>query len=109
MNIGVIDLHTVITPVFVGDILLASTCEDVTAHVKSLFHAQIRIKNIKPASEFLNIRITQRFGMIAIGQGSYVQSILAKYSLYIGTRNGADVPSITEYIHRDETPHPQRS
>ena len=38
MHIGVIDSHTVIMAVFVDDMLLASTCEDVTAHVKSLFH-----------------------------------------------------------------------
>ena len=36
MYISVIDSHTDIMAVFVDDILLASTCEDVTAHVKSL-------------------------------------------------------------------------
>ena len=33
-----------------------------------------------------------------------MNSILAKYPMYIGTRNYADVPSMTEYIHRDDTP-----
>ena len=42
--------------------------------------------------------------VIEIDQGPYVQSILAKFSMYIGTRNYADVPSVTEYIHRDATP-----
>ena len=61
--------------VFVDDILLASTCEDVTVHVKSLFHAQFRIMDMRPASEFLNIRITQRLGVISIDQEPYVNSI----------------------------------
>ena len=29
---------------------------------------------------------------------------LSTLSMYIGTRNYADVPSMTEYIHRDDTP-----
>ena len=104
MYIGVIESHTVLMAVFVDDVLLASTCEDVTVHVKSLFHAQFRIRDMGPASEFLNIRITQRPGVISIDQEPYVNSILAKYPMYIGTRNNADVPSMTEYIHRDDTP-----
>ena len=106
MYIGVIKSHTVFMVVFVNDILLASTCEDVTVHVKSLFHAQFCIKDMGPVSEFLiNIRITQRPGVISIGQEPYVNSILAnKYPMYIGTRNYADVPSMTEYMHRDATP-----
>ena len=62
--------------VFVDDTLHASTCEDVT---------------------------TQRPSMIEIDEGPCVQSILVKYSTYIGTRNYADVPSMTEYVHRDTT------
>ena len=33
-----------------------------------------------------------------------MNSILAKYPMYIGTRNNADVPSMTEYMHRDTRP-----
>ena len=33
-----------------------------------------------------------------------MNSILAKYPMHIGTRNYADVPSMTEYNHRDDTP-----
>ena len=33
-----------------------------------------------------------------------MNSILAKYPMYIGTRNYADLPSMTEYMHRDDTP-----
>ena len=58
MYIGVIESHTVLMTVFVDDILLASTCEDVTVYVKSLFYAQFCIKDMGPASEFLNIGIT---------------------------------------------------
>ena len=87
MYIGVIEFHTVLMAVFVDDILLASTYEDVTVHVKSLFHAQFRIKDMGPASEFLNIRITQRPGVISIDQEPYVNSILTKYPMYIGSRN----------------------
>ena len=65
-------------------------------HVKSLFHAQFRNKNMGPASEFLNIRITQRPGVIFIDQEPHVNSILAKYPMYIGTRNSANVPSVTD-------------
>ena len=72
MYIGVIESHTVLMAVFVDDILLASTCEDVTAHVKSLFHIQFCIKDMGPVSEFLNIRITQRPGIISIDQEPYV-------------------------------------
>ena len=57
-----------------------------------------------PASEFFNIRITQRPGVISIDQEPYVNTILAKYPIYIGTRNYANVPSMTEYMHRDATP-----
>ena len=103
MYIGVIESHTVLMAVFVDDILLASTCADVTVHVKSLFHAQFCIKDMGPASEFLNIRITQWSGVISIDQEPYVNSMLAKYPMYIGTRNYADVPSMTECIHRDDT------
>ena len=61
----------------------------------SLFHAQFRIKEMGPVSEFLNIRITQRPGVIEIDQ--------AKYPSYAGTRNYTDVPSMTNYKHRDAT------
>ena len=44
MYIGVIESHTALMAVFVDDILLASTCEDVTVHVKSLFHAQFALR-----------------------------------------------------------------
>ena len=55
MYIGVIESYTVLMAVFVDDILLASTCEDVTVHVKSLFHAQFRInKDMGPRCEFFN-------------------------------------------------------
>ena len=33
-----------------------------------------------------------------------MNSILTKYPMYISTRNYADVPSMTEYMHRDATP-----
>ena len=78
LYIGVVESHTVLMAVFVDDILLASTCEDVTVHVTSLFHSQFRIKDMGPASEFLNIRITQRPGVISIDQEPNVNSILAK-------------------------------
>ena len=84
------------------DILLTSTGEDVTVHVMSLFHAHFCIKNMGPASEFLDIRITQWCDVIEIGHGPYVQSLLClKYPMYISTRNYADVSSMTEYIHSD--------
>ena len=70
MYISVIDSHTVILAVFVGDIF--------------------------PASKFLNIRITQRPGAI--------KGNLCCLCLQIGTRNYADVPSMTEYILLDATP-----
>ena len=98
MYIGVIDLHTVIMAVFMDNLLLESTCRYVTAFVKSLFQSQFRITGMGPASEFLNIRITQRPGVTEIDQGSYVKFILAKYPMYIGTRNYA-VSSVTEYLH----------
>ena len=80
------------------DILHASTCEVVTAHVHSLF----RIKDMGPASEFLNIkRITPRPSVIAINQGPSTQ---AKYPMCIVTHNSADVLQMTEYIHRDAIP-----
>ena len=104
MYIAVIDSYTVVMAVYMDDILLASPCDDVTAHVKSLFYAQFRIKDTGPATEFLNIRIAQRPGVIKIDKGSYVQSVIATYSTYIGIRNYANVPSMTEYIHRDTTP-----
>ena len=53
---------------------------------------------------FLNICIVQRPGVIKIDQGPYVQSKLAKYPIYIGTRKYADVPSMTEYRYRDALP-----
>ena len=43
MYMGVIESHIVLIAVFVDDILLASTCEDVTVYVKSLLHAQFCI------------------------------------------------------------------
>ena len=76
MYICVIDTHTVIMAVYMDDILLASPCDDVTAHVKSLFYAQFCIKDMEPATEFLTIRIAQRPGVIKIDQGPYVQSVL---------------------------------
>ena len=57
-----------------------------------------------PAEEFLNIRINQRLGKITIDQEPYVRTILKKYKAYIGCRNYADVPSMSEYIPRDEPP-----
>ena len=51
MYIDLIDSHTVIMAVFVNDILFASTCEDVTAHIKSLFHARFCIKDMIPGNQ----------------------------------------------------------
>ena len=56
------------------------------------------------ADEFRNIRITQRPGSISIDQGHIIRALLAKYPTYIGTRNYADVPSMSEYIPRNEVP-----
>ena len=50
MYIGVIDSDNVIMAVFVDDILLASTRENVIAHVKPLFLAQLPMKDMGPAS-----------------------------------------------------------
>jgi hypothetical protein len=56
-----------------------------------------------PAEEFLNIRITQRPGQITIDKEPYVRTILEKYQPYIiGRRNHADVPSMSEYMQRDD-------
>ena len=41
---GVIDYYTVIVAVCEDDIMLTLTCEDVTAHVTSLYLAQFRIR-----------------------------------------------------------------
>ena len=54
------------------------------------------------ADEFLNIRIAQRPGRIIIDQELFIQALLAKYPTYIGIRNYADVPSMSEYIPRNE-------
>ena len=55
-----------------------------------------------PADEFLNIRVTQRLGHISINQQLCIIVLLAKYPTYIGTRNYAHVPSMSEYIPRNE-------
>ena len=73
MYIGVIDSRTVIMAVFMDDLRLASTCDNVTAHVNFLF------TNMGPASEFLNIRKTQGVGVTEVDQEPFVQSMLAKY------------------------------
>ena len=65
MYIGVIVSHTVIMAVFEGVKSLSILCT---------------VSYQGPASEFLNIWITHRLGVIEIDQGPYVQST------YIDTR-----------------------
>ena len=55
-------------------ILLALTTEDMTVHVKSSLHIQFCIKEMGPASEFLNVKITHRPGMLMIVQQLYCLS-----------------------------------
>jgi len=90
--------------VFVDDILIASASVSVIRQIKNLFHEKFKIKDMGLATEFLNIRIRQRPGHISIDQEPYIRSLLDKYRVYIGTRNYADVPSMSEYMHRDEVP-----
>ena len=65
---------------------------------------KFKIKDMGLADEFLNLRITQRPGRISIDQELNRRALLAKYPTYIGTRNYADVPSMSEYIPRNEVP-----
>lgn len=106
--IGIINTHTVLIAVFVDDILIAAENLDVINHVKSLFSKQYRIKDMGLAEEFLNIRITQRPGEITIDQEPYVRTLLEKYRPHVGKRNYADVPSMTEYISREDSPVTQK-
>lgn len=46
--------------------------------------------------KFLNIWVTQRPGRIIIDQVLYIRALLDKYPTYIGTRNYADVLSMSE-------------
>ena len=87
---------------FVDDILIGSESLDVIKHVTSLFSQKFRIKDMGLAEEFLNIRIQQRPGSITIDQEQYVLTVVDKFRNYIGTRNYADVPSMSEYIPRGE-------
>ena len=52
------------------------------------------------AEEFLSIRIRQKPGDISIDQELYVNELLDKYSVYVGRRNYADIPSMNEYMPR---------
>jgi len=106
--IGIIHTHTVLLAVFVDDILIAADNLDVINHVKSLFSKEYRIKDMGPAEELFNIQITQPFHTIVIGQEPYVRTIREKYRSYVGARNYADVPSMAEYIPREEAPSTQK-
>ena len=91
--------------VFVDDILIASANETVIDKVKTYFHKKFKIKDMGLADEFLNIRIAQRPGRISIDQELYIRALLAKYPTYIGARTYADVPSMSEYIPRNDNSH----
>ena len=56
------------------------------------------------ADEFLNILITSQPGRISIDQELYIRASLTKYPTCIGTRNYADVPSMSECIPRNAVP-----
>jgi hypothetical protein len=88
--------------------MLASADIAVISHVKCSFSEKFKIKDMGSAEEFLNIRITQRPGQITIDQEPYVRTILEKYQQYIGRRNHADVPSMSEYMPRDDPPAPEK-
>jgi hypothetical protein len=95
---------TVLLAVFVDDILIASENVSAINQIKTAFRNRFQIKDMGLAEEFLNIRITQQPGRISIDQEPYVRTVLEKYQSYIGTRNYADVPSMSEYMPRDESP-----
>jgi len=94
----------VVIAVFVDDILIASDNNCALDHVKGLFSNKFKITDMGLAQEFLNIRITQEPGKIILDQEQYVRSLLDKYKSYIGSRNYADIPSMSEYIPRDVPP-----
>lgn len=73
----------------------------VLTYVKSLINRQFKIKDIGLRAELLNIRITQSSKRITSEQELYIRSLLFKCHHYIGSRNYADVPSLTEYFSRD--------
>jgi hypothetical protein len=102
--IGTFLSSKVLIAVFVDDILIASDNDDAIIHVKNLFSRKFKVTDMGLAQEFLNIRITQESHRIIIDQELYVHSLLTKYHSYIGSRNYADVPSLSEYMPRDDPP-----
>jgi hypothetical protein len=87
----------VLHAVFVDDILIASDSDDALIHVKCLFSRKFKVTD-------MGIRITEELLMIIIDQELYVHSLLKKYHSYIGSHNYADVPSMSEYMPRDDPP-----
>jgi hypothetical protein len=85
-------------------VLIAVFVDDTLIHVNNLFSRKFKVTDMSLGQEFLNIRITQESHRIIIDQELYVHSLLTKYHSYFGSRNYADVPSLSEYMPRNDTP-----
>ena len=84
--------YVVLLAVFVDDILVACSSIRAMESIKRHFTERFEMTDFGMVTEFLGVRVIQQHTEITLDQETYCQSILKKYSQYIGNRNYTDVP-----------------
>jgi len=95
--------HLTLLVVYVDDLLVWSTCAKYRDEFKSALSARYRTTDLGVASWCLGMRITQQAGSIAIDQGRYAASMLAKFSMTDCRAVGTPLPPGTVLRRYDTT------
>mmetsp|Transcript_25719 Transcript_25719/g.48242 ORF Transcript_25719/g.48242 Transcript_25719/m.48242 type:complete len:863 (-) Transcript_25719:324-2912(-) len=102
--IGEVNGDKVIVAIFVDDVLIASASLEAISNIKAKLAEKFTVKDMGLAKEFLSIRIRQSRGRVTIDQYHYILSLLGRFAEYVGTKSYAHVPTMSDFMPREEGP-----
>ena len=71
--------HMMIIGVFVDDLLMLSTCNDLLQQVKESLNRSFDMKDLGPAQWVLGMRVNQGIDMISIDQDQYLKNLISRF------------------------------
>ena len=78
---GIIDSERVMLAVYVDDMILAATSENVIKHAHKLFLDRFDVKYIGPLRYFLGVRIVHHPNSILLVQDRYAENVVKKFRM----------------------------
>jgi hypothetical protein len=77
---------------YVDDIIIASQDFEYLKEIKSQFCSRYEMTDLGECRKYLNVRITRTKESLTMDQSEYAQSIINKYSNYLGNRKAKKTP-----------------